>query len=352
MNWTALLTFLLGLTLGLSIALLYLRRSGEGASSLPTSAQEINLHADLGALNQTLQNLQSNVLQLGSMTSKNLGSLGRQLQSAASSDAQLLEATRSLKSALTSTTARGAWGELELRRLVEAAGMIAHVDFQTQKSLDSRSRPDLLVNLPEGGCIPLDAKVPLGAYLRACENSDSTLAKQEMRNHALAVRTHVRELARRSYHTQLPNSLGFTLMFLPLEPLLSAALEEMPDLLETALQSNIYIVTPTSLLATLRASSQIWVLAKTEDDAREVVELGRDLASRLATMTGHLEKVGSSLQTALKSYNQTIGSLENRVLPQIRKINATAEIKPLKYVTENDRREITSPELHQQSPTQ
>ena len=352
MNTTAILTFVLGLTLGILAALLFRGRntpspatphSGEDQQS---AADRANLQRDLAQLSGQVQALRGGIEQLSGRTGQQLGALSSQLQTAALSDARLLSATRDLQAALSRSSTRGAWGELELQRLVEAAGMMQHVHFDTQRTIDGRSRPDMTVQLPQGGTIPLDAKVPLDAFIRATEASRAGEDdRQHLAEHARALRGHIDALDRRSYHTQMPGSLGFTLLFLPLEPLLSAALDASPDLVEYAARKQIYLVTPASLLATLRASASIWVLARTDEDAQAVVQLGSELANRLATMTGHLEKIGNALQSALRSYNATIGSLETRILPQISRIQAVKTIDAPKRASDVTIRPILNPHL-------
>ncbi|AOZ72945.1 hypothetical protein BK816_06280 [Boudabousia tangfeifanii] len=351
MSLVSFLMLLLGLAVGVLAGLVIARyllaptspaiTPAEGGTAAWTATQQ-----DLVALKQNLQTLENNLARTTNHTLKELGSLSQQLALNAGHDRQLLETTSQLKSALSANQSRGAWGEVQLKRLFEVSGMLPHVDFETQQALASGARPDAIINLPGEKVIPLDAKVPLGAYLEATAvDPASATYTTMMRSHAVALRNHVKELERRNYHGQMSNSLGFTLLFLPLEALLSGALEVDPNLLEEAAGKNIFLVTPTSLLATLRSAAQSWVWAQSEDDASQIIALGQELTKRLQTSVTHLQKVGSNLQNALKNYNQTVASLEGRVLPQARKIAAATPIDQLKLIDDASVRTFASPEL-------
>ncbi len=251
--------------------------------------------------------------------------LQEQLGQASRTQRELARETSSLRTALTSNSARGTWGEIELRRVVEAAGMLPHVDFSVQQSTGqvsesgSGSRPDLTVHLPGGFHVAVDAKVPLSSMLRVQditgEDSASRRARSELlAEHAKAVRAHINELAKRNYPAEFPGSPQFTIMFLPAESLLSEALAADATLLEDALRLGITPTSPSSLLALLRSVATVWASAQVTEEAQEIMLLGRTLVQRLNTVAGHLDTLGSSLQRSVTSYNRAVASIESRLL--------------------------------------
>ncbi|MFC5370663.1 DNA recombination protein RmuC [Arcanobacterium bovis] len=266
------------------------------------------------------------------------------LQNDARVQAELSHTTASLNAALRSTSARGNWGEVQLKRLVEAAGMLERVDFDVQTTSakfafpasssataapaeKSRLRPDAIIHLPGGGHIAIDAKTPMDAFLRAQEIDASQLAGAQERNellkkHAKAVQSHIQALVKRNYPGDFPDSPQITVMFLPSEGLLAEALEADAALLESALRTGIVPTSPSSLLALLRAVASVWSSAAASEEAREIVNLGRTLVERLNTVVKHLGSLGKSLGSSVDSYNKAIASLESRVLVTARKFDS------------------------------
>ena len=261
--------------------------------------------------------------------------------------AQLLESQKELRSetgnlvtALRSPVVRGRWGEMQLRRVVEMAGMLSHCDFieQTTVTTDGgRLRPDLLVKLPGGKQVVVDAKAPLQAYLDALEARDDDVRRARLADHARQIREHIAKLSAKSYWSQFPQTPEFVVLFIPGETFFSAALEQDPTLIEQGVNQQVILATPTTLIALLRAVAYGWNQETVAESARQVSELGRDLYNRLATLTGHFTKVGRGLESAVRAYNDTIGSFERSVLPGARRLKEhgvvpSSEVAELKEI--------------------
>jgi DNA recombination protein RmuC len=279
--------------------------------------------------------------------------LSTQVHQLAETQKELRSETGNLVSALRDRpNVRGRWGEIQLRRVVEMAGMLEHCDFETQHHVateDGRLRPDLVVKLPGGGCVVVDAKVACQAYIEALECSDPDERTAKLHDHARQVRDHLVKLAARSYWSQFERTPDFVVLFIPGENFLSAAMEQDPALLEDGFANRVLIATPTTLVGLLRTVAYGWRQETIAESAKTISELGRELYTRLATMTEHFAKLGRGLETAVRSYNETVGSLETRVLPSARKfkengIAPAAELSPL-GVVERAVRPVTAPEL-------
>jgi DNA recombination protein RmuC len=238
---------------------------------------------------------------------------------------QLLRSeTSSLIQALRAPQTRGRWGEVQLRRVVELAGMVEHCDFSEQLTVgsgDDRQRPDLVVHLAGGKHVVVDAKVPFAAYLEANSSSDDETAIARATAHARHLRTHVDQLASREYWEALAPSPEFVVLFVPAEPFLSAALDRDPTLLEHAFGRHVVIATPNTLIALLRTVAYTWRTDALTENAQAVLAAGREMHQRLGVLGGHLAKVGSSLESSVRAYNQAIGSLESRVLVTSRRFH-------------------------------
>ena len=250
---------------------------------------------------------------------------GGKLENAAT---QLATQTSVLVSALRNPSTRGKWGEVQLRRVVELAGMEPHCDFteqQTFDSVDGQSRPDLTVKLPGDAVIFVDAKAPLNAYLDAIELVDESQRREKLRMHAAAMKSHVDALARKNY-ARGEGSADFVVMFVPGEAFLSAACIENPDLIEYAAVKGIYISSPLTLIALLRSYALGWQQRRQEENAKQIAELGRELYDRVRIFAQHFNGIGGSLTRAVAAYNSAVGSLESRVLPQGRRLKEIASL--------------------------
>ncbi len=231
--------------------------------------------------------------------------------------------TSQLVTALRSAQTRGAWGEMQLRRVVEAAGMLERVDFTEQPSVrtdDGLQRPDMVVRLAGGKHVVVDAKVPFLGYLDAQQAGDPTVRTDRLAAHARHVRGHVDQLGAKQYWEQFSPAPEFVVMFVPAEAFLAAALDEDPALLEYAIARNVLLATPTTLLALLRTVAYSWRQEALAENAQQVLTLGKELHGRLATMGGHLTKLGRAIGSAAAAYNETVGSMERRVLVSARKL--------------------------------
>ena len=259
-------------------------------------------------------------------------SLKQQLQQLAESQVQLSKTTGSLVQALRAPQVRGQWGEMQLRRTVEMAGMINYCDFEEQASVETsdgqRQRPDMIIRLPNERVVVVDSKVPLAAYLDALQSEDPDHQKERMVAHARHIRDHIKALSAKSYWTQFDNTPEFVVLFIPNETIFSAALEQDPQLIEQGVLNKVILATPTTLIALLKAIAYGWQQEAIAREAKEIAALGKELYERVSVVTGHFTKLGKSLDQSVGCYNKAVSSLESRLLVTAKKFDALDSASP------------------------
>jgi len=265
---------------------------------------------------------------------------------------ELRTETANLSRALRAPTVRGRWGEIQLRRVVELAGMVDHCDFHEQRTVQAEEgalRPDLVVSLPGGASVVVDSKVPLDAYLAAAEATDAEARERHLADHARRVREHVNTLAGKSYWKQFEDAPDFVVMFLPGEVFYSAALAEDPTLIEQGFQKRVLLASPTTLISILRAIHLGWNQERLAENARKISDEGRALYDRIKTLAEHFDKLGRSLKSSVEHYNRAVGSLDQRVVVSARRMKelgvGTQDDPPALGPVERLPRALQSPEL-------
>ena len=311
-----------------------------------------NLVAPIG---ESLKKVDDQIRQMESTRDQAYGTLTNQISSLINTQEQLKSETGNLVRALRTPTVRGQWGEIQLRRVVEIAGMLPYCDFVEQETVHTstgRLRPDMIVKLPGGKNIVIDVKTPLQAYLEAAEATDDELRRQKLQDHARQVRTHMSQLSSKLYQEQFEPTPEFVVMFLPGEAFFSAALEQDSGLIERGVAQKVIPASPTTLIALLKAVAYGWNQEKLARNAQEISALGKELHDRLRLLGAHIDNVGKGLDRAVESYNKAVGSLESRVMVSARKFvelgapvtDEIAELSPIETTTRNLTLDFDDPE--------
>lgn len=315
----------------LNLAKSTLEKYQEGAKGDLEKRQEA-IHKTVEPVGLALKAFNERVEKIEERRTQTEAGLKQQLQQLAESQVQLSKTTGSLVQALRAPQVRGQWGEMQLRRTVEMAGMVNRVDFLEQASVDTgegqRQRPDMLINLPNGRQVVVDSKVPLAAYLDALQSDDPERQKERMVAHARHIREHIKGLSAKSYWTQFENAPEFVVLFIPNETIFSAALEQDPQLIELGVDNKVILATPTTLIALLKAIAFGWQQEAIAREAKEISALGKELYERIGVVTGHFAKLGKSLDQSVGHYNKAVSSMESRLLVTARKFEALDSAAP------------------------
>ena len=317
----------------------------------------------LAPVQKNLDVLQQKVSQIEEGRKREMGALGEQLKGLGEQQARLDRETNALSSALRNNKVRGAWGEAQLRNIVESAGLLEHVDFDTQvvvTDADGRTqRPDMIIHMPGGKTIPIDAKAPYADYQKACEIPDTATPEELARKsellhaHAKAVREHVKTLGDKAYWNAFDDAPDFVIAFIPNESLLQAALETDPTLMDDAFARKVALTSPITLWAVLKSVAYAWQQQSLTDDAKMLFDLSRELYERFAVLGDRAAKLGSAITKTVGAYNAFASSLESRVLVTARKLQRVDQsriIEPVNMIAPEkaDVRELTAPETSEQ----
>lgn len=326
----------------------FLALAQERFTQIQTNAQT-NIKEVVGPVEQTLKLMDQKITLLEKERHNAYGELREHLRGMKDDQEKLRSETSSLVQALRSPSTRGQWGEMQLKRTLEMAGLVEGMHFDQQVSVDDQ-RPDVVVKLPGGKTIVIDSKVPIDAYLDALKDGATEAERRDaLDRHARHVSTRIKELGKKSYWEKF-DTPEFVVMFLPSESYFSAALERDPSLLEAGVEQKVIPASPTTLISLLKAVAYGWRQEKLAENAAEISNLGRELYKRLGAFGGHIQKIGKGLSGAINSYNDAVGSLERSVLPSARRFQSLQGIAdgadiPVIDALENAPRPLSAPEL-------
>ncbi|MDE3055742.1 MAG: DNA recombination protein RmuC [Verrucomicrobiota bacterium] len=306
-----------------------LERTAEVAKSDLESRQK-SIDALLSPMRETMQKIDQHQREQEKERARSHGALVQQLDSLIEAEKALRKETALLAQSLRSPNVRGSWGEMHLKRVVEFAGLLNYCDFFEQKRVEMAGkvqRPDLLIRLPGQREIVVDAKTPLDAFLDATESADEETRKKKMQEYAATLRKHMRELSAKEYWKQCDLSPEYVILFLPAESFFSAALQVDPSLIETGVHQNILLATPTTLIAILKGVALHWKQEHLSKSAKEIAQLGEELYERFGVFCEHWNRVGKQLNQAVEGFNQSVSSLESRVLVSVRKLKEAGHMQ-------------------------
>ena len=332
------------------------RQRAEQASQTERERAESKVLQMLTPVQENLRAMQNKVTELETQRRQQHGELSQQLKSATESEERLRSTAESLAAALKSNSTRGVWGETQLRNVVQAAGLIERVDFDVQSSITSDAgagRPDMVVHLPGGKNIAVDAKVPFNSYLEAsgipvtATGEEGAKREQLIKAHVKALRAHIDALSSKAYYDGLDASPELVIAFIPSESLVSSAMEADPSIMDYAFGKKVALASPVTLWSVLKTVAFSWQQNVLTEDAKLLFDLSKELYGRLSKLSEHVEKLGRSIERSVKDYNNFVGSLERQVLPSARKLSALDESKVLGTIPgiEEAPRELTAFEL-------
>ena len=330
----------------------HLQTEATARAAAEAAQQQKSVHDLVAPVGEQLARLDQKLNELENKRVEDSGRLNTSIGSLASLATSLHKETAELASAMKNTKVRGNWGELQLQRVIELAGMTEHIMYEQQEHVagdGEAARPDMIVRLPDSKKIIIDAKAPMSAYLNAINATNDIEREQLLTKHAADVMAHVNALAKRNYASRVDGSLDFIVMFVPGDTFLTAAFDANPEFLEHAIAKNVFPASPGTLIALLRAIAYGWRQEQLAENAAQVVALGKELYERVGVFTGHLQKVGTNLTKATESYNSAVASLETRVMPSARRFESLAVasdqaltgVSPIDVTT----RQVSLPEL-------
>ena len=329
-----------------------LQAEASARAAAEAAQQQKSVHDLVAPVGEQLLRLDQKLNELENKRVEDSGRLTTTIGSLANLASSLQKETAELASAMKNTKVRGNWGELQLQRVIELAGMTEHVMYEQQEHISGdgdAARPDMIVRLPDSKKIVIDAKAPMSAYLNAINATTDIEREQLLTKHASDVMAHVNALAKKNYASRVDGSLDFIVMFVPGDTFLTAAFDANPEFLEQAIAKNVFPASPGTLIALLRAIAYGWRQEQLAENAAQVVALGKELYERVGVFTGHLQKVGNNLTKATESYNSAVASLETRVMPSARRFETLAvaadqalpSVSPIDVTT----RQVSLPEL-------